>query len=230
TAINTCPSNSPAESQAVVPPVSAENPELSNRASIARDPCQAQLELSAAAFQVQLRELREQVQGLQRAADQAPDPNRMNLLVFEAHRDRLLAAFVMATGAAACGMNVSMFFTFWATAALRKGGQLGRKTLIERAFGWMLPRSANHTRLSQMDMLGMGRLLMKREMKKKRIADLDVLVQTAADLGVTIRVCEMSMQLMGIRREELIDYPNLGFCGVAKFVEEAATANTTLFL
>lgn len=157
--------------------------------------------------------------------------NRLNLLVFDSHRDRLLAAFVMATGAAACGMEVAMFFTFWGTAGLKKSGpQFGKKSLVERAFGWMLPKSAQHTKLSQMDMCGLGRVLMSREMKKKNIADLDELIQTAAELGVTIRVCEMSMQLMGIRREELIDYPDIEYCGVASFVDEAASANTTLFI
>lgn len=159
-----------------------------------------------------------------------PDPNRLNLLVFEGSRDRLLAAFVMATGAAACGAQVTMFFSFWATAVLRKGGQVGKKTLVERAFGWMLPANLGRTKLSHMDMGGLGRRLMQREMKSKNIADLDELIRVAADLGVSIRVCEMSMRLMGIRREELIDYPNLTFCGVANFVDDAAKANTTLFI
>ena len=160
-----------------------------------------------------------------------PDTNRLNLLVFEGSRDRMLAAFVMATGAAACGMKVSMFFTFWGTASLRKGGgQLGKKSLIERAFGMMLPSCARKTRLSQMDMCGIGRFLMDKEMQKKNIANLDQLIDTAGDLGVEIQVCEMSMNLMGIRREELIDYPHMNFCGVAKFVDDAASANTTLFI
>lgn len=160
-----------------------------------------------------------------------PDTNRLNLLVFEGYRDRLMAAFILATGAAACGMEVGMFFTFWSTAALRKGGpQVGRKSWVERAFGMLLPASARKTKLSQMDMCGMGRLLMNREMKKKNIASLDELIATAGDLGVRIRVCEMSMQLMGVRREELIEYPYLEYCGVAKFVDEAASANTTLFI
>lgn len=159
------------------------------------------------------------------------DANQLNLLVFDGSRDKLLAAFVMATGAAACGMEVKMFFTFWATAALRKGGpQFGKKSLVERAFGWMLPGSMKGTKLSQMDMGGVGRKLMAAEMKKKNVADLDELIQTAADLGVKIQVCEMSMQLMGIRREELRDYPELGYCGVASFVDDAAKSNTTLFI
>lgn len=159
------------------------------------------------------------------------DTNQLNLLVFDGSRDKLLAAFVMATGAAACGMEVRMFFTFWATAALRNGGpQQGKKSLIERAFGMMLPNSFRRTKLSQMHMAGVGGALMAREMAKKNVADLDSLIQTAADLGVTIKVCEMSMQLMGIRSEELIDYPELSFCGVASFVDDASRANTTLFL
>ncbi len=179
----------------------------------------------------ELADLNQRVRRLEEWKPDVSDSNQLNLLVFESHRDRLLAAFVMATGAAACGMKVTMFFTFWATAALRKGGpQLGKKSLIERAFGWMLPASLRQTKLSQMDMCGVGRMLMHQEMKKKNIADLNDLIQTAAELGVTIRVCEMSMQLMGIQREELVDYPGIEYCGVAKFVDEAATANTTLFI
>ena len=180
---------------------------------------------------ITLEALGERLSALEQQASGAPDANSMNLLVFEAHRDRLLAAFVMATGAAACGMNVNMFFTFWGTAALKKNGpQFGRKSLVERAFGWMLPKGAGQTRLSQMDMCGLGRVLMSREMKRKNIADLSELIHTAAELGVQIRVCEMSMRLMGIRPEELIDYPNLDFCGVASFSELTAQANTTLFI
>ncbi len=178
-----------------------------------------------------LAELQNRIEQLEKKSEKAPDTNCLNLLVFGAHRDRLLAAFVMATGAAACGMEVKMFFTFWATSALKKGGpQFGKKSIVERAFGWMLPSSLRGTKLSNMDMYGLGRVLMDREMKKKNIADLDTLIKTAAELGVIIRICEMSMQLMGIRREELIDYPGIEYCGVAKFVDEAATANTTLFI
>lgn len=162
---------------------------------------------------------------------QIPDTNKLNLVVFSASRDKLLASFVLATGGAACGMEVTMFFTFWACAALRRGGpQFGKKSVVERAFGWMLPASLNRTKLSQMDMAGVGRHLMAAEMKKKKVADLEELIQTAAALGVTIKVCEMSMQLMGIRREELRDYPGISYCGVASLVDDATRSNTTLFL
>lgn len=175
--------------------------------------------------------LEKRIEMLEKRLEQLPAPNNLNLLVFSGDRDRLLAALVIATGAAACGMNVSMFFTFWSTPALRSGGpQIGRKSIVERAFGWMLPRSAARTPLSQMDMCGMGRFLMTREMQKKNIADVDELFATAGELGVKIRVCEMSMKLMGIRQEELIDYPSLEYCGVPTFAEQTSQSNTTLFI
>ena len=157
--------------------------------------------------------------------------NALNLLVFSGERDKLLAAFVMATGAAASGLQVRMFFTFWATAALRKSkAQFGKKSFVERAFGWMLPGGVKQTKLSNMDMAGAGRQLMALEMKKKGVADLPQLIDVAAELDVQIQVCEMSMQLMGIKPEELIDYPSLDYCGVATFVDQASSANTTLFI
>jgi peroxiredoxin family protein len=177
-------------------------------------------------------QLERRVVQLERAgAEPKADPNRVNLLVFDGHQDRLLAALVIATGAAAVGMQVTMFFTFWGTAALRKSGAAGgSKSWVERAFGWLLPASARRAKLSNLDMCGVGRALLQREMRKKKIADVDTLIQVAADLGVKIRVCDMSMRLMGIDKDELIDYPEIEFCGVASFVDDAATANTTLFI
>lgn len=186
---------------------------------------------SLAALSAELQEAKQRIATLEQKVEKAADTDAMNLVVFSDHLDRLLAAFVMATGAAACGMKVSMFFTFWGSAALRKGGrQQGKKSLVERAFGSLLPGSVRSTSLSKLNMGGMGKFLLSREMKKKNIADLEQLIATAGDLGVTLRVCEMSMNLMGIRREEIIDYPNLEYCGVAKFVDEASKANTNLFV
>ena len=173
----------------------------------------------------------ERLAKLERRVEGGPDANALSMVVFSGELDKLLAAFVIATGAAASEMRVSMFFTFWGTAALKKDAAQSRgKSWVEWAFGWMLPRGAGRTALSQMDMCGLGRMLMQSEMKKKNIADLDQLIPTAAELGVKIRVCEMSMQLMGIRREELIDYPGLDYCGVATFADLTSKANTTLFI
>ncbi|MCA9078754.1 MAG: DsrE/DsrF/DrsH-like family protein [Planctomycetaceae bacterium] len=178
-----------------------------------------------------LASLTDRVAALEQAVAKAPNPDALNLLVFSGERDRLLAAFVMATGAAACGQDVSMFFTFWGTPALRDPKKSpGPKSIVEKAFGWMLPRGAACTKLSQMDFGGLGRAMMGREMRQKNIADLDELISTAAELGVTIRVCDMSMKLMGIQPEELIDYPGLAYCGVAQFTAMCSDANTTLFI
>jgi peroxiredoxin family protein len=175
--------------------------------------------------------IEDRLSAIESQLQRVPNPDSLNLLVFSGERDRLLAAFVMATGAAACGQEVTLFFTFWATAALRKPQKVStQKSLVERAFGWMLPRGLNRTRLSQMDFGGMGRAMMSREMRQKNIADLDQLIATAAELGVRIRVCEMSMKLMGIQPCELIDYPALEFCGIASFADSCSQSNTTFMI
>ncbi len=151
------------------------------------------------------------------------------LLVFSGELDRLLAAFTVATGAAACGLPVSMFFTFWGAAALKKSGpQTQGKSLVERMFGWMLPGGLQRRRLSRLDMGGAGRALLGREMQRKQMPDLAALIAIAAESGVRIYVCDSTLHLMGIRPEELIDYPDRQLCGVAQFVDLAATSRTTL--
>lgn len=185
--------------------------------------------MSAVDTHPEVQQLEERIAALE--ASQANVSNTFQLLVFSGERDKLLAAFVMATGAAASGMRVRMFFTFWGTASLKKSkAQVGTKSLVERAFGWMLPGGVRQTKLSKMDMAGIGRQLMSVEMKKKGVADLPQLIDLAGELGVEIQVCEMSMELMGIRAEELIEYPCLDYCGVATFVDQASDANTTLFI
>ena len=95
---------------------------------------------------------------------------------------------------------------------------------------WMLPGGFHNRKLSQLDMGGMGRWMMAREMRKKRVPDLPTLIDLAQELNVQLYVCDMSMSLMGIRQSELIDYPNLQCCGAVHFLEIASKANTTLFI
>lgn len=154
----------------------------------------------------------------------------LSLIVFSGSLDRLIAAFVLATGAAAMGMHVSMFFTFWATAALRKDTAGVQKTLLERMFGWMLPKGASKLPLSQMNMAGGGPAMIRYIMKKKGVASVEEMIAISAELGVEINVCTMSMDLLGMKPEEMIDYPRKSFCGVAKFLETAAPGKITLFL
>jgi peroxiredoxin family protein len=160
----------------------------------------------------------------------AGQTEQLSMVVFSGSLDRLIAAFVLATGAAASGMRVSMFFTFWGTAALRKDRATVKKTLLERMFGWMLPKGVSKLPLSQMNMAGGGPAMIRYIMKKNGVASLEEMIAMSAELGVEINVCTMSMDLLGFKPEELIDYPGRCFCGVAKFLETAAPGKLTLFL
>ena len=176
-------------------------------------------------------ELLQRIAALEQKMQSVPDTNALCMVVFSGELDKLLASFVIATGAAACGMKVSMFFTFWGTAALKKKGpQSPGKTLVEKAFGWMLPGGFDKRKLSKLDMGGMGRMMMAQEMKKKNVSDLPTLIALAQELAVQLYICEMSMSLMGITREELIEDPDMKQCGVAHFLTLASEANTTLFI
>jgi peroxiredoxin family protein len=97
-------------------------------------------------------------------------------------------------------------------------------------FGTMLPKGTSDLKLSKMNMAGMGTAMMKSLMKKKNVASLEQMLEMAEELGVKIYVCEMSMDLMGFKREEMIDYKGLTFCGVAKFLEEANSSRIQLFI
>lgn len=156
--------------------------------------------------------------------------DRLSLIVFSGSLDRLIAAFVLATGAAAMGMEVDVFFTFWGTAALRKDSVRVEKALVERLFGWMLPSGSKRLPLSQMNLGGAGPAMIRGLMKKKGVASLEEMIALAGELGVRINVCTMSMDLLGMREGEMIAYPGLSYCGVATFLETAAPGKMTLFV
>jgi peroxiredoxin family protein len=160
----------------------------------------------------------------------AGQQEKLSLIVFSGSLDRLIAAFVLATGAAAMGMQVSMFFTFWGTAALRKPSASVKKTLLERLFGWMLPRGVKKLPLSQMNMAGGGPAMIRYIMKKNGVASVEEMIELSKELGVELNVCTMSMDLLGMKPDELIDYPGKSYCGVAKFLETAAPGKITMFL
>lgn len=152
-------------------------------------------------------------------------------IVFSGDLDKVLAAFVIATGAVAMGMEAVMFFTFWGTPVLRdKKKSVGGKDTMGKMFGTMLPKGTSDVKLSKMNMGGMGTAMMKSLMKKKNVATLEQMLEMAEELEVKIFVCEMSMDLMGFKREEMIEYKDLTFCGVAKFLEEANNSRITLFI
>jgi peroxiredoxin family protein len=178
-----------------------------------------------------LREIAERLAALEGRVQATGAEDRLSMVVFSGALDRQIAAFVLATGAAASGMQVDMFFTFWGLAALRDPKKRPpRKDLFSRAFGWMLPKGFGGLPLSTMNMLGLGPRLIRHVMRKKSFASLEDLLRLSEDLGVRIWACDMSRETLGISAEELIDYPHLGHCGVAHFLAEASRGKVTLFL
>lgn len=175
----------------------------------------------------QLAELQNRVKGLESKGSS----NKLSMVVFSGDLDKVLAAFVIATGAVAMGMETVMFFTFWGTPVLRdRKKRVGGKDAMGKMFGTMLPKGTCELKLSKMNMAGMGTAMMKSLMKKKNVASLDQMLEMAEELGVKIYICEMSMDLMGFKREEMIEYCDLTFCGVAKFLEEAGDSKIQLFI
>ena len=178
-------------------------------------------------LETQFEELKTQVDALSNKAVE----NKLSMVVFSGELDKVLAAFVIATGAVAMGMDVVMFFTFWGTPVLRdKKKKAGGKDVMGKMFGAMLPTGTGDVKLSNMNMGGMGTAMMKSLMKKKNVASLEEMLAMAEELGVRIYVCEMSMDLMGFKREEFIDYKGMGFAGVATFLQEAANSKVQLFI
>ncbi|MEA5040166.1 MAG: FAD-dependent oxidoreductase [Clostridiaceae bacterium] len=151
------------------------------------------------------------------------------IIVFSGELDRVLASFIIANGAAAMGRPVTMFFTFWGLTALRKAEkQHVKKSFVESMFGSMLPRGTGKLRLSRMNMGGMGTAMMKRIMNDKNVDSIETLIQKAMKAGVKIVACTMSMDVMGIRKEELIDGVELG--GVGAYLGDAEESNVNLFI
>ncbi len=160
----------------------------------------------------------------------APE-DKLSMVVMSGELDRLLAAFIIATGAAAMFEKVTMFFTFWATAALRDPNKSpAKKDIMGSMFGMMLPKGTPELKLSQMHMAGMGTAMLKRLMRTKGVMSIEQLIKTAGESGVEIFVCEMSMNLMGMQQQELIDYPGLKLAGVATFLGQAGSSKSTLFI
>ena len=178
-------------------------------------------------LETQFEELKSQVDALSKKTVD----NKLSMVVFSGDLDKVLAAFVIATGAVAMGMEVVMFFTFWGTPVLRdKKKSVGGKDVMGKMFGAMLPTGTGDVKLSNMNMGGMGTAMMKSLMKKKNVASLEEMLALAEELEVRIYVCEMSMDLMGFKREEFIDYKGMGFAGVATFLQEAANSKVQLFI
>jgi peroxiredoxin family protein len=154
--------------------------------------------------------------------------DRVALVVFSGDLDRVLAAFIIATGAAAMGQQVSMFFTFWGLSVLKKDKQLAGKTLFQKMMAVMSPGSSKSLPVSTMNYFGVGAKMLRSMMKEKNVNSLEEMISLARELGVRMIACEMSRDLMGIKEPELIAGLECG--GVASFLADSLKSRTSLFI
>ena len=154
--------------------------------------------------------------------------DRVALVVFSGDLDRVLAAFIIATGAAAMGQQVSMFFTFWGLSVLKKEKQLSGKTMFQKMMTVMSPGSSQSLPVSRMNYFGAGSKMLRSMMKAKNVNSLEELISLARELGVRMVACEMSRDLMGIKDSELVAGLECG--GVAAFLADSLQARTSLFI
>jgi peroxiredoxin family protein/TusA-related sulfurtransferase/rhodanese-related sulfurtransferase len=155
--------------------------------------------------------------------------DKKTFVIFSNDLDKVMAGFVMANGALAMGCEVTLFFTFWGINTLRKPGpQASGKGVLDNMFGWMMPKGPEALTLSKMNMMGMGTAMMKMVMKNKNVDSLPALIAAARFAGAKLVVCTMSMDVMGIKPEELID--GIEYGGVAAFLGEADQSNVTMFI
>lgn len=158
-----------------------------------------------------------------------PEVREQTIILFSHDLDRVMAAFNIAIGASAMGLKVNMFFTFWGICALRKkSADLRGRGWLDKMFSWMLPAGAEKLALSQMNFGGLGTAFMKKVMLARKVPPLSELIHSAQDLGVTFTACAMTMEMMGIRQEDLIEGVRLG--GVASYLEHAEQSKVNLFI
>ena len=156
-------------------------------------------------------------------------PQGKTIIVFDGDMDKVMASLIIANGAASMGRKVTMFYTFWGLNALRKSRKISiKKTFLEKMFAAMMPRGLRKLKLSNMHMMGMGKSMMELVMRKKNVASLEELMQQAMKNGVKMIACTMSMDVMGIKEEELIEGVELA--GVATYLGDAENSNVNLFI
>lgn len=151
------------------------------------------------------------------------------IVVFSDDLDKALASFIIANGAASMGKKVTIFFTFWGLNVIKRKQPIKvKKDLMGKMFGMMLPKNASSLKLSKMNMMGMGSFMMRYIMKKKNIDTLESLIDQAREAGVEFIACKMSMDVMGVHEEEIMEGVN--FAGVATYLEKSEEANMSLFI
>lgn len=157
------------------------------------------------------------------------EKEKSTIVFFSGDLDKAIAAFIIANGAAAYDHEVTIFFTFWGLNALRKDQAIPvKKGFLEKMFGKMMPRGADRLGLSKMQFAGMGPKLIKHVMKKHNALSLPQLIELAQEQGVKLVACTMTMDLLGLQKEELID--GIEYAGVAAYLGDASEAKVNLFI
>ena len=157
--------------------------------------------------------------------------SKATIVMFSGDLDKALAGFVIASGAAASGWEVTLFFTFWGINIVWDPNKQPKnpKTFVEKMFGWMMPKGTDKLKLSKMNMGGMGTSMMKKRMALKKVKDLRGMINDAKELDVKFLVCDMSMDIMGLQKEEFINEVD-DIVGVGAYLKESKDANLTLFI
>lgn len=180
---------------------------------------------------VTLETLQEQLNTLEQRMGQVEESlpeDKIALIVFSGELDKVLAGFVIATGAAAMGQEVSMFFTFWGLSVLKKKGSIADKSLFQKMMAVMSPGNTTELPVSKMNYFGIGAKMLRKMMADKNVDSLEDMIAMAKEMGVTMMACEMSRDVMGINDDELVD--GLERAGVATFLGESLRSRTNLFI
>ncbi|MBR4328818.1 MAG: DsrE/DsrF/DrsH-like family protein, partial [Candidatus Riflebacteria bacterium] len=167
--------------------------------------------------------------GNKSAASKTDNKNAQTIVVFSGDLDKAMAAFIIANGARAAGKEVTLFFTFWGLNILRKDNvSVKKENVVDKMFGMLMPKGADKLTLSKMNMGGLGSMMMRRVMKNKNVSSLKELIEDAQKSGIKFIACQMSMDVMGLTKEELIDGIEIG--GVASYIDASSNANSNLFI
>lgn len=200
--------------------------EQSNGVSATRQSHIEPNETIPAAIAAELAEVRKEIAELR---ERVPE-DKAALVVFSDNLDRAIAAFIIASGAAAAGLETTMFFTFWGLSVIKKknGAAVSKRDLMQKMFAAMTPGSSESLGVSKMNYFGAGAAMLRSMMKKQGVSSLEELIELARELGVRMIGCTMSMDIMGVDKDQLFDGVDLG--GVAAFMGEAARARVSLFI
>lgn len=167
-------------------------------------------------------------QEVRQLRETTPNANKVTLLIFSGDQDKVLAGLTIATTAASMGMEATLFFTFWGVNVLKRQRLYSGKDIKEKMIDFMTPTGAAHMGVSKLNMFGMGAGMLQQMMKDKNIVSADEMLELARDSGVKLMACSMTLQVMGLKQEELMD--GIEVAGAASYLTEAAKSGCTLFV